>query len=360
MTRKANFIIVLCCVLAFAKAYSQTSRAYSNEFLNIGVDAAALGMSNAVVASTNDVNAGYWNPAGLMRVQEQEISVMHANYFANIAQYNYGAFAMPIDDFSSFGFSVIRFSVDDILNTTQLIDQQGNINYDRISTFSTADWAFTFSYARESQLDGFSYGGNVKVIRRVIGEFANAWGFGFDVGAQFKRGDWELGFMARDITTTYNTWTIDEEKYAEVQGAVENQNQDLPETTEITLPKLQIGVARTFTFHYDHILTAEVDLNMRFIQTNDIISSSAVSATPALGLQYGFTDLVFVRAGVGNFQNVQQLDGSDNVNFQPNIGIGFKYKGIAVDYALTDIGDSSEALYSNIFSLKVDLSTFSR
>ncbi|MEP5095627.1 MAG: hypothetical protein ABJQ60_00525, partial [Nonlabens ulvanivorans] len=146
----------------------------------------------------------------------------------------------------------------------------------------------------------------------------------------------------------------------EVQGAVENQNQDLPETTEITLPKLQIGVARTFTFHYDHILTAEVDLNMRFIQTNDIISSSAVSATPALGLQYGFTDLVFVRAGVGNFQNVQQLDGSDNVNFQPNIGIGFKYKGIAVDYALTDIGDSSEALYSNIFSLKVDLSTFSR
>lgn len=144
MTRKANFIIVLCCVLAFAKAYSQTSRAYSNEFLNIGVDAAALGMSNAVVASTNDVNAGYWNPAGLMRVQEQEISVMHANYFANIAQYNYGAFAMPIDDFSAFGFSVIRFSVDDILNTTQLIDQQGNINYDRISTFSTADWLLHF------------------------------------------------------------------------------------------------------------------------------------------------------------------------------------------------------------------------
>ncbi|MGJ8684514.1 MAG: PorV/PorQ family protein [Nonlabens sp.] len=360
MIRKVHFIIVLCCVLAFAKAYSQTSRAYSNEFLNIGVDAAALGMSNAVVASTNDVNAGYWNPAGLMRVKEREISVMHANYFANIAQYNYGAFAMPIDDFSAFGFSVIRFSVDDILNTTQLIDQQGNINYDRISTFSTADWAFTLSYAREAQLDGFTYGANVKVIRRVIGEFANSWGFGFDVGAQLKRGDWEIGIMARDITTTYNTWTIDEDKYAEVQGAVANQNQDLPETTEITLPKLQLGLARTFTFHYDHVLTAEVDLNMRFIQTNDIISSSSVSATPALGLQYGFTDLVFVRAGMGNFQNVQQLDGSDNVNFQPNIGIGFKYKGIAVDYALTDIGDSSEALYSNIFSIKVDLSTFSR
>ncbi|MEP0480091.1 MAG: PorV/PorQ family protein, partial [Nonlabens sp.] len=223
-------LFALCSVCAQA----QTSRAYSNEFLNIGVDAAALGMSNAVVASTDNVNSVYWNPAGLIRMEEQELSLMHSSYFANIAQFNYGAYAMPIDDQSAFGFSVIRFSVDDILNTTQLIDDQGNINYDRISTFSTADWAFTFSYAREAKLDGFSYGANAKVIRRVIGEFANSWGFGFDVGLQFKRGDWQVGFMARDITTTYNTWAIDEEKFAEISGAVENQNQELPETTEIT------------------------------------------------------------------------------------------------------------------------------
>lgn len=355
---KNYFYLLMFVCSAFAKA--QTSRAYSNEFLNIGVDAAALGMSNAVVASSNNVNSVYWNPAGLIRMEEQEVSLMHSSYFANIAQFNYAAFAMPIDDVSAFGFSVIRFSVDDILNTTQLIDDQGNINYDRISTFSTADWAFTFSYAREAKLDGFSYGANAKVIRRVIGEFANSWGFGFDVGLQFKRGDWQVGLMARDITTTYNTWSIDEEKFAEISGAVENQNQELPETTEITLPKLQIGLARTFTFHYDHMLTAEVNMNMRFIQTNDVISSSAVSATPALGLEYSFVNLVFVRAGVGNFQNIQQLDGNSSTTFQPNIGVGFKYRGISVDYALTDIGDSSEALYSNVFSVNIDLSVFNR
>jgi hypothetical protein len=355
---KNYFYLLIVVCSAFAKA--QTSRAYSNEFLNIGVDAAALGMSNAVVASSNNVNSVYWNPAGLIRMEEQEVSLMHSSYFANIAQFNYAAFAMPIDDVSAFGFSIIRFSVDDILNTTQLIDDQGNINYDRISTFSTADWAFTFSYAREAKLDGFSYGANAKVIRRVIGEFANSWGFGFDVGLQFKRGDWQVGLMARDITTTYNTWSIDEEKFAEISGAVENQNQELPETTEITLPKLQLGLARTFTFHYDHILTAEVNMNMRFIQTNDVISSSAVSATPALGLEYSFVNLVFVRAGVGNFQNIQQLDGNSSTTFQPNIGVGFKYRGISVDYALTDIGDSSEALYSNVFSVNIDLSVFNR
>ena len=96
-------------------------------------------MSNAVVASSDNVNSVYWNPAGLIRMEDQELSLMHSSYFANIAQFNYGAYAMPIDDVSAFGVSVIRFSVDDILNTTQLIDDQGNINYDRISTFSTAD-----------------------------------------------------------------------------------------------------------------------------------------------------------------------------------------------------------------------------
>ncbi len=358
MPRKLILFFGAFMGLAFAKA--QTSRAYSNEFLNIGVDAAALGMSNAVVAQTDNVNSGYWNPAGLMGLEEKELSLMHASYFANIAQYNYGAYAQPIDDDSAFGFSVIRFSVDDILNTTQLIDDQGNINYDRISTFSTADWAFTFSYARRAKLDGFSYGGNAKVIRRVIGDFASSWGFGIDAGIQWKSGDYEIGFMARDLTTTYNSWTIDEEEFATIAGAVDGENQELPENTEITLPKLQLGVARTFKFNYDHVLTAEADLNVRFIQTNDIISTSSVSATPALGLQYGFIDLVFVRAGVGNFQNVAQLDGEEDLNVQPNIGIGFKYRGITVDYALTDIGNASEALYSNVFSVNVDLSVFSR
>jgi len=62
--------------------------------------------------------------------------------------------------------------------------------------------------------------------------------------------------------------------------------------------------------------------------------------------------------GAGNFQNITQLDGSDNLGFQPNIGVGFKYKGIQVDYALTDIGDQSAAIYSNVFSLKLDWSLF--
>ena len=350
--------LLVLIILISASSVAQTVRKYSNEFMNIGVDAAAFGMSNAVVATSSDVNAGYWNPAGLVNLEDKQLSLMHAAYFANIANYDYAAFAMPIDNKSAVGLSIIRFGVDDILNTTKLIDENGEPNYANISKFSTADYGFTFSYARRLPLDGLNYGVNAKVIRRVIGEFASSWGFGFDAGIQFRNNKWMFGLMARDITTTFNAWTIDKDKFAEIQGAVEDQNQDLPETTEITIPKLQIGMARKFVYRHDFSLLAEVDLNFRFAETNDIISTSFASITPSLGLEFAYIDMVYVRGGVGNFQTIQQLDGSDSMGFQPNIGVGFKYRGIHVDYALTDIGDQSAALYSNVFSLKLDWEIF--
>jgi len=326
--------------------------------MNIGVDAAALGMSNAVTAYSDDVNSGYWNPAGLLKIEDSEVSLMHASYFANIAQYDYAAYAKKIDDQSAWGISLIRFGVDDILNTTQLIDNEGNIDYNRISLFSTADYGLTFSYARKMKFSGFQYGVNTKVIRRVIGEFANSWGFGFDMGFQYDKNNWHYGLMLRDITTTYNVWSIYEDKYQEISGAVVGQNQDLPESTEITLPKAQFGMARKFEIDYDYTLLASFNINMQFARTNAILASEGLSIDPAFGFEFGYTDIVFLRAGVGNFQNVEQIDGSKKVNFQPNIGLGFKYKGIQIDYALTDLVDQSAALYSNIFSVKVDLSVF--
>src|SRR5690606_5592715 len=121
---------------------------------------------------------GYRNPAGLVHLEDKQLALMHSSDSENIANYDYRGFAMPIDEKSASGISLIRLAVDDILNTTRLIDDEGNINYDRISLFSTADYGVTFSYARKLPLDGLNYGINAKVIRRVIGDFASSWGFG--------------------------------------------------------------------------------------------------------------------------------------------------------------------------------------
>jgi len=338
--------------------HSQSVRKYSNEFLNIGVDAAAFGMSKSVVAISDDVNSIYWNPAGLTSIKDYQGAIMHAEYFAGIAKYDYVGFAMPIDDRSSIGISIIRFGVDDILNTTELIDNEGNIDYNRISLFSAADYALNFAYARKLHLEGLSVGINTKIIRRIIGDFATSWGFGIDAALQFKRNNWKFGVMLRDITTTFNTWSINEGEFNKIKNAIPDQNQELPENTEITLPKAQVGAARTFEITRDFNLLTELDLNLRFTETNDIISTSIVSIDPSFGFQIDYLKTVFLRGGIGNIQNELQFDGSKELIMQPNFGIGFKYKGIQIDYALTNIASIGNALYSNVFSIKVDFDYF--
>ncbi|MBQ4822820.1 PorV/PorQ family protein [Aquimarina sp. MMG016] len=348
-----------------AQSFAQT-RKYSNEFLNIGVDAAALGMSNAVVASSGDVNSGYWNPAGLINLTDTQASFMHASYFANIANYDYLAFAMPLDEKSAIALSLIRFGVDDILDTTSLVDADGNIDYTRVDLFSAADYAFTFSYSRKLPIEGLSYGANAKVIRRIIGDFASSWGFGFDAAIQYQKNKWQFGVMVRDITTSFNAWNVEEFAIGDLNGdgipdedqIPQIRDQEVPDNTEITIPKLQFGAAREFDLGKKFMLNTELDMNVRFAETNDIISSSVISVTPAFGFELDYSKIVYLRGGIGNFQNIEQFDGSDEVGFQPNFGVGFQYKGIFVDYALTDIGDQSAAIYSNVFSIKVDWSVF--
>lgn len=351
---KFKFFALFLLISSYLSA--QAFRNYSNEFLNIGVDAAALGMSKAVVATSNDVNSIYWNPAGLVGIEDYQGSLMHASYFAGIANFNHAAFAMPIDKESALGISIIRFGVDDILNTTELIDREGNIDFNRISLFSAADYAFNFAYARNILFKDLKFGVNAKVIRRTIGEFASSWGFGFDAGIQFERNNWMFGVMVRDITTTFNSWAINEEEFNKIRDAIPGQNQELPETTEITKPKLQMGVAKDWRIGRFMNLLAEVDLNVRFAQTNDIISSEFASIDPAFGFQLDYDKLVYLRAGVGNFQNITEFDNSQSLSLQPNFGVGFNYKGIKVDYALSNIGSVGNALYSNIFSITFDYS----
>lgn len=330
---------------------------YSNEFLAIGVGARSLSMSNSVIGSVNDVTSGYWNPAGLMGLgQDLQVGLMHAEYFAGIAKYDYGSVAKKIDSSSAFGISIIRFGVDDIPNTTELIDANGNIDYDRITTFSAADYAFIASYARKLGIEGLTVGGNFKIVHRKVGDFGKSWGFGLDVSAQYKYKEWLFGAMARDITTTFNAWSYDLSE--EMINTFAITGNEIPEnSTELTLPRLLLGAGRNFKLGEKFTLMGEVDLDMTFDgKRNVLIKSNFMSIDPHMGLEAGFKNIVFLRAGLGNIQKVTEIDNTQSTIFQPNIGVGLKIKRISLDYALTDIGDQSVALYSNIFSLKFDIS----
>lgn len=355
MNKLSAHILLLFAFISWNSGKAQSIRKYSNEFLNIGVGAAAHGMSNSNIALVGDVTSGYWNPAGLTRLENNlEVGLMHASYFASIAQYEYGAVAFKIDDASAASVSFMRFGVDNIPNTADLIDANGNINYDKITSFSAADNAFLFSYARTLGIEGLNVGGSAKVIYRQVGDFAHAWGFGLDCGAQYKKENWRFAAMARDITSTFSAWSFNLDQFKDVFAATGNA---LPSNSlEIALPRLILASGYQFNISDNFGIYPEVDLDMTFDgKRNTLISSDFTSIDPHMGLQLNYKNFIYFRTGAGNIQKETNSEGKRVTTFQPNIGVGFQFYRISVDYALTDIGDQSAASYSHLFSLKIGI-----
>lgn len=352
---RAPLAFLLGAALPFA-LHAQDAPKYSNEFLAIGVGARALGMGYAFTAPVKDITAGYWNPAGLIGIRSDlQVAAMHSEYFAGIAKYDYVGLGKAIDSSSAISFSVIRFGVDNIPNTTELIDNNGNVDYDRITTFTAADHAFLISYARKLKIPGLRLGASAKVIYRKVGPFARAWGFGLDAGAQYLRGKWRLSAMARDVTSTFNAWTYTlDERTTDV---FERTGNELPQNgLEITLPRLVLGAARDFKVGRKINVIVSVDLENTFDgRRNTLLASDLWSADPRAGFELGYAGVVFLRGGINNLQYVEQITGGRTLDFQPNAGVGLKLKSVMIDYALTNIGSTGVALYSNVFSLRFDL-----
>lgn len=353
--KKLLFSAVLI-LLVSGDLFSQ-ARKYSNEFLSIGVSARALGMGNATVASVGDATAGYWNPAGLNEVTNDfQVGLMHAEYFAGIANYDYGAVAIPLKDRKrKLGISLIRFAVDDIPNTLQLIEPDGSVNYNNITSFSVADYAVLISYAQPVAIENVQLGGSVKVIHRTAGSFAKAWGFGIDLGAKYVKDNWRFGLMARDITSTFNAWSFD---FSDQDKAVFAQtNNVIPENSyELTLPKLIAGAAYSRNITEKLGVLAEINLDITTDgKRNVLISSDPFSIDPHAGVELDYNQFIFLRAGAGYLQQkFNDATGERTYTVQPNLGVGLIVKNLAIDYAYTNIGDPSQALYSHVFSLRLD------
>ena len=363
MTLKIRWLIPFCIFLP--SVLLAQFRKYSNEFLNIGAGARGLSMGSAQVASVADGTAGYWNPAALVHVKEQaQVNIMHAEYFAGIGKYDYANVAIPLSDGKrTIGVTVLRFAVDDIPNTVFLVEPDGSINFDNITTFSSADYAFLFSYAQERKMRDhdkkLNLGFNAKVIHRKAGDFASAWGFGFDAGVQYINKKLQVGLVARDVTTTFNAWTYSiNDKMREVFYVTQN---DIPvKSTELTAPKLIAGASYNFRINKSINLLAEANLDFTFDgRRNTVISSSAVSIDPKIGLEASVKNVFFVRAGINNFQKA--LDDSDSTFskkvwiYQPALGAGFRLQNVMIDYAFTNLANQSNPLYTHVFSLKLDL-----
>ncbi len=332
---------------------------YSNEFLSLGIGARAQALGNAVVADVSNVEAGYWNPAGLTSISSDigvQVGAMHTEWFAGIGKFDYLGVALPTNNPDRrMALSLIRFGIDGIPNTLSLYNSDGTVNFDNIKEFSAADYAFLVSYARrlKAKKGEFLVGGNVKVVHRRIGPFATSWGFGIDLGAQYKIGKLQLGANLRDITTTFNAWSFDFTE--EDKRTLELTNNEVPiSSVEITKPQAILGAAYRFQLknvglrpELDFIVTTDG-------QRNTLVSADPFSIDPAFGLEADYKQFIYLRAGVNQFQKETDFDQTEMLTMRPSLGVGLVLGRLQLDYAYTDLGDANSRT-SHVISAMLSL-----
>lgn len=336
-------LVALLAILA-APVGAQTTVKYGADFLASGVGARALGMGGAYVAHADDVTAGYWNVAGLDGLEAPEAAYMHAERFDGAVAFDYAAAAYPLSSRSTVAVSFVRSSVDDIANTLDAYDPAtGQINPDDVTYFSAADNALFVSYAR-GITDRLSVGASAKVVQRGVGDFASAWGYSLDVGAQLQLGRVRLGLNVQDAPGMIQSWSVDTERFQEVDE--ESRPVGL---TERVLPVARLGAASVLPLSEDVGMTLAADVDLGFDgQSAYVLDAGGVSFRPRLGAELTYRDVLAFRAGVADVASSERF----GTQITPAVGAGVKLGPLAVDYGFGDFGGlASDLGYSHRVSL---------
>ncbi len=351
-----RIFFLISLLLFFQNTYAQNFRKYANNFLYNGVDSRGRAMGNAVAATSDDVFANYYNPAGLVDgdLSRNQIGYMHV--FDGLYNYDVLGLALPTRKENVIGIMGIRYGVDDIPNTIFAVDDSGNINYDNITGFNAADYGFLLSYSSNLS-DRISLGGSAKIIHRNVGDFAKAWGGGLDFGLKYHDGQGKFNgvVFAKDILGTYSSWNFNFDDPA-IQSVFANTGNELPEngSIEATTPTIVLG-GNYFMELGRFSFNPELDVDVTFDgERNTLISSSFMSLNPYFGIETAYDQTIYLRAGINNIQEVTDFNGgSQKWELQPSAGAGVQLPGIGIDYALTQFDFRDEI--TQLITLKINL-----
>ncbi|HET6272496.1 MAG TPA: PorV/PorQ family protein [Bacteroidota bacterium] len=329
---KTRWVLVVMLISASAMGATGVAK-YAGEFISLGVGGRALAMGGAFVALANDVTAGYWNPAGLSRINYPQVTLMHDEQFGNLVNYDYGAVAVPWGANTSLGLSVIRLGVDDIPDTRFAgIDNNGNpttdpnlfsrIDPNLVTYFNAADWAFYFTYSRKES-DEFSYGANIKLIRRELGD-NSATGVGLDIGLWYTPFDnMVLGANFQDVTTTFLAWNTG--------------------TNELISPTMKLGSAY-FIEAFGGRFAPAIDFDIRFENRRYASTThlGPVSFDLHSGMEFQFKNLIALRVG---YSDVKQL----------TMGAGVQLPKLNIDYSFAKFDGTNQLGNTHRISLMFTL-----
>lgn len=332
-----SFLLIF--LMAFYSAYagdkSKVGTVSGTQVL-VPVGARSIAMGQAIIADVGGSEALYWNPAGLVRVKNSEVEFSNNSYIADI-NVNYFAAAINAGNMGTVGLFLKAFDFGDIMETTE--DYPDGTGKTFSPTYVTAGVA----YARKIT-DLINAGFSMKYIYEGIMS-TSASTFAFDLGVQYKLNDnISLGVVMSNVGGKL--------RYSgeNLQYVNKMPNRDLlAENGYFEAMPLKSNIPSQFTFGASY--KREIAEGQMIRLNGSFTSVNEYSDQMGVGIEYGYNNLVFLRAGyTSDYQAKEQI-------FGPRVGGGLNWKvgnfTVKADYTFLSVSKYFDNM--NIFSLKIEM-----
>ncbi|MBU1065753.1 PorV/PorQ family protein, partial [bacterium] len=287
-------------------------------------------------AVANDASAIYWNPAGMAKLERNEVLLNHTEWLADI-NYDFASMVIKLDDASAFGVSYTGLNMGDMEIRT-ILEPEGTGEL-----FSVNDMSFGISYAR-NLTDRFSIGFNGKYIQQDIYHMSSS-AFAVDIGTLFKTRlngmtiGMSISNFGNKMTLSGKDALVKHDIDANIEGNNDRINAYL-NTDSWSLPlTLRLGVAMDLLKTRISRLTVAADA----MHPSDNLESMNV------GFEYSLKEFLFIRGG---YTNLFLEDGEETIAVGG--GIHYSIRGFAslhFDYAYSDFG-----ILNNVHRFSIGLS----
>jgi len=274
------------------------------QFLKIGVGGRATAMGDAFIAVANDVSSLYWNPAGLVLAEQNEIMFSHNTWVVDIGhEFLGGAYHISSNDV--IGLALTSLHMDDMPVTTE-VNPFGTGQY-----FSFGDFSVAATYSRR-MTEQFSFGATIRYFEETLDKLKMR-GVLVDLGTYYWTG---LGSTRFAVTISNFGNELAPDGKVVLFGGRTNENwQSFSPPT-----MFRIGFAFEPYQTDDHRVTASVQLN----HPND--NSENVST----GFEYSWNEMFFIRGGY-KF-NVEEQD----ISFGAGVNMDLDIASFTLDYSFAN------------------------
>jgi len=279
----------------------------------LGVGGRPLALGGAYIASEGDILSGYYNPAGLARLDQRQAVFMHSETFGSLLNHDFLAYAQPLsinDPSSAFAVSLYRLGGGGILVTT--VDQTGRFRV--VSEENHADYVGYFSYGRSFK-PSLRLGITSKLVYRDIVD-ESAFGLGFDMGALYSPARWvTLGLKIQDVPSTLLSYST---------GSKQRVNPMTILGTALHGNKGAFGAS----------LFADADIGFEGRNYSAQVAAGPISFDSHLGLEVEYKDRISARIG----SDIGQL----------TVGAGLDFEHFTVDIAMRDHSDLENSFLASL------------